>query len=191
MITPTTELEAVNLMLSVIGASPINSVTSSGDADAELAYRILTYATREVQLVGWHWNTEENYPLVPDSNGFLVLPANTLRVDTTGADQRLDLIQRGFRLYDRVSHTFVFTSPVQVDLVIALDFDDLPAAAKHYVTVRASRQFQERVVGSEVLEAFTKSDEYQALATLKEAEAETADYSMLTHGPAKTILRRT
>lgn len=179
-LTPTTELEAVNLMLSVIGETPVNSVTSNGIADAVLAYQILTHSSREVQLVGWHWNTEINFPITPSTTGELLLPANTLKVDTTGESQGLDLVQRGNRLYDRVNQTFVFDQPVRVEIVLLLPFDELPEAARSYITIRSARQFQERVVGSEVLQAFTSRDEFAAMAKLKEAEAETGDYNILS-----------
>lgn len=179
-LTPTSELEAVNLMLSIIGESPVNSLTTSGVADASLAYQILSFASREVQLVGWHWNTEVDYPINCDSNGYLTLPANTLKVDTSGVSGSLDLIQRGNRLYDRVNHTFTFTDSVNVDIVLLLTFDELPEAARSYIAIRAARQFQQRVIGSEVLEAFSSRDEYTAIAALKQAECETGDYNVLT-----------
>lgn len=183
-LTPTTELEAVNLMLSVIGEAPVNSVDTSGLADAVTAYNILNFCSREVQLVGWHWNTEPNFPIPPDQNGYLSLPANTLRVDTDGASQGSDLIQRGTRLYDRVNHSYVFDKAVTVEIVLLLPFDELPEAARSYITIRAARQFQERVVGSEVLSAYTQRDEMQAMARLKDAEAETADFNILTNNEA-------
>lgn len=179
-LTPTSELEAVNLMLSVIGESPVNSLTDIGVADAATAYKILSYSSREVQLVGWHWNTEENFPISPNSDGFLMLPPNTLKVDTSGLSCHLDLVQRGQRLYDRYNHTYEFTDPVRVEIVLMLDFDELPEAARSYITIRAARQFQERVLGSATLQAFTAQDEFRAFAFLRQAETETGDYNMLS-----------
>jgi len=168
-------------MLGVIGEAPVNSVNTSGLADANAAYNILCFCSREVQLVGWHWNTELNFPLTPDQDGYLQLPANTLKVDTDGAYENLDLIQRGTRLYDRVNHTYTFDSPVTVEIVLCLAFDDLPEAARSYIVIRAARQFQERTVGSEVLDGFTMRDEMQAMARLKDAEADNGDYNILSN----------
>ena len=55
----TTELEAVNIMLSSIGEAPVNSL-SSGLVDAELAQTTLHNVSREVQAAGWSFNTEYN-----------------------------------------------------------------------------------------------------------------------------------
>ena len=47
--TATTELEAINTMLSVIGESPVNTVDGSGVVDAVLARQILHEVSRHVQ----------------------------------------------------------------------------------------------------------------------------------------------
>ena len=49
MTTPTTQLQAVNSMLSTIGEAPVNSL-SSGLVDAETAETVLNEVSRDVQL---------------------------------------------------------------------------------------------------------------------------------------------
>ena len=90
------------------------------------------------------------------------------------------MVLRGNRLYDRRNHTFKFDKPIRVDTVILLPFDQLPEVAREYITFRAARIFQERVVGSDLLSSFSKSDELRALVALQEMEADTADYNILT-----------
>lgn len=191
-IIPTTELEAVNLMLSTIGESPVNTLEDVGVVDAVVALSILQMASRQVQLIGWHWNTEEDFPLAPTyPEGEILLPANTLKVDTSGDDSSLDLVQRGNRLYDRVNHTFAVGRTVKVEIVFCLPFDQLPEAARAYIAIRAARQFQEKSVGSETLRAFSKADELQAMAALVDAEAETQDFNILTGNESVArVLRR-
>jgi hypothetical protein len=63
--------------------------------------------------------------------------------------------------------------------VVLLPFDDLPNAAKDYITVRAARVFQARVLGSETQEKFTEKDERDAWAELRKHELRTADFNML------------
>lgn len=191
-IIPTTELEAVNLMLSTIGESPVNTLEDVGVVDAVVALSILQMASRQVQLIGWHWNTEEDFPLAPTyPDGEILLPSNTLKVDTSGDDSSLDLVQRGNRLYDRVNHTFAVGRTVKVEIVFCLPFDQLPEAARAYIAIRAARQFQEKSVGSETLRAFSKADELQAMAVLVDAEAETQDFNILTGNESVArVLRR-
>uniref|UniRef100_UPI0040473467 hypothetical protein n=1 Tax=Shewanella sp. TaxID=50422 RepID=UPI0040473467 len=55
----TSKLDAVNTMLSSIGEAPVSSL-SSGLIEAEIAETILDTIDREVQSMGWHFNTELN-----------------------------------------------------------------------------------------------------------------------------------
>lgn len=180
MLSPTTELEALNTMLSTIGESPVNTVDDSGMVDAVIARQILRATSREVQSRGWHFNTEKSYPLQPDDQGQLNLPATILRADTVETDSDIDVVVRGTRLYDRRNHTYVFNKGVKVDAVILLPFDELPEAARWYITVRAARIYQERVVGSDTLSSFNQQDEMRALVVLQETEADNADYNILS-----------
>ena len=180
MLSPTTELEAINTMLSTIGESPVNTVEDTGNVDVVIARQILQTVSREVQARGWHFNTEINYTITPDSDGYLVLPKTVLKVDTVYPDSSKDVVVRGSRLYDREKHTYVFTDAVKVDMTILLTFDELPEVARNYVTIRASRIFQERVVGSDTLQAFNSQDEARAMVSLMEYEADTADLNILS-----------
>ena len=180
MLSPTTELEAINTMLSTIGESPVNAVEDTGNVDVVIARQILQTVSREVQARGWHFNTEKNYTITPDSEGYLVLPNTVLKVDTVYPDCSKDVVVRGSRLYDREKHTYVFTDAVKVDMTILLTFDELPEVARNYVTIRASRIFQERVVGSDTLHAFNSQDEARAMVSLMEYEADTADLNILS-----------
>ena len=180
MLSPTTELEAINTMLSTIGESPVNAVEDTGNVDVVIARQILQTVSREVQARGWHFNTEINYTITPDSEGYLVLPNTVLKVDTVYPDSSIDVVVRGSRLYDREKHTYVFTDAVKVDMTILLTFDELPEVARNYATIRASRIFQERVVGSDTLHAFNSQDEARAMVSLMEYEADTADLNILS-----------
>ena len=180
MLSPTTELEAINTMLSTIGESPVNAVEDTGNVDVVIARQILQTVSREVQARGWHFNTEKNYTITPDSAGYLVLPNAVLKVDTVYPDSSKDVVVRGSKLYDRENHTYVFTDAVKVDMTILLTFDELPEVARNYATIRASRIFQERVVGSDTLHAFNSQDEARAMVSLMEYEADTADLNILS-----------
>ena len=180
MLSPTTELEAINAMLSTIGESPVNTVEDTGNVDVVIARQILQSVSREVQARGWHFNTEKNYTITPDSAGYLVLPNTVLKVDTVYPDSSKDVVVRGSRLYDREKHTYVFTDAVKVDMTILLTFDELPEVARNCVTIRAARIFQERVVGSDTLHAFNSQDEARAMVSLMEYEADTADLNILS-----------
>jgi hypothetical protein len=176
----TTELDAVNIMLGTIGESPINSIeAASGVSDAIIARQILNEVSIQTQEEGWHFNVETNFVLTPAfPSKEIFVPDNCIEVDAE--DTRVDVAIRGNRLYDRINHTFAFEKDIKCNVVLLLPFEDLPQAARHYITIRAARVFQQRVVGSQVLGAFTEKDEMRARMALRRYESKTADYNILT-----------
>jgi hypothetical protein len=180
-LTPTTLLEAVNRLLATISHSPVSSLDGiQGQADAGVAISTLTEVSRDVQTHGYNFNTEFNYPLVPDVNGEIILPSDCLEVRTTGDSASLGLVRRGSKLYDRTEHTYVINKTVYVELVRFLDFETLPESARTYIMVRATRLFANKILGDEYIENFTEKDEYIAKANLMNKEAENAGYNILT-----------
>lgn len=179
-ITPTTELEAINRMLAVIGESPVNSSQVSGNLDANDAQTLLRSVSRELQTRGWPWNREEDYELVLDSNGFIPLPTNLLKLEivehnTGGAEPTV----RGSRLYDPKNHTYVFTQSVRAHLTVGLGFDELPEPVRQYVYTLAGHLFQTEKVGAPTIGQFTADRVKQAKTSLLTDEAETAQYNVL------------
>lgn len=160
--SPTTELEAVNIMLSGIGEAPVNSL-SEVTADVSLARHILNETSREVQLEGFQWNVEDNYPLTPDIHGLIKLHPSIVRVHFREPTDR-ELTIRGNQIYDRINHTFTFPQDTAISCAVTLllPFEQLPEAARRYTTLKALRVFQERVVGSQVLSQYQQADEARA-----------------------------
>jgi hypothetical protein len=190
--TPTTKLEAVNIMLSSIGESPVNSLTS-GLVDAEMAETILEATSRDVQSMGWHFNTEPKFRITPLVSGEIQLPSNCLKADATAGSEtarQFDLTQRGQRLYDRTTHSFSINATVEVDLVLMLEFEEMPEAARRFVTLRAARVFQDRAVGSSELHGFQERDELRAMVELKDMEADTADHNIFDNYSVARVLDR-
>lgn len=176
--TPNSKLEAVNIMLSAIGEAPVNRL-SSGLVEAETAETILTQVSRSVQSEGWHFNRETNVELAPNVAGEIILATNTIRADQMlNSNNDLDLTQRGGKMYDRKNHTFAINTGVSLDVTYELDFGDLPAVARKYITIKAARILQDNIVGSDALHSFQREDEMQALFELKDYENETADYNI-------------
>lgn len=158
----TTKLDAVNQMLAGIGQAP---AVSLDQANPELAVAELTLdqVTKEVLGEGWHFNTEINYPLTSDTNGFIFVPPNVLSLSDNKQSNRqvYQTVIRDGKLYDKLAHTFEFApdTTIQCDVVWLFDFEDLPQPFQGYITQRASRLFAGRVQGSEVMVKFNSQDE--------------------------------
>lgn len=185
-----TKLAAVNIMLDAIGETPVSSL-NSGLPDAEAAERVLLEVSRDVQESGFHCNTDEEITLTPDVDGFIPLPQNTLRVDSSGDDQYRDVVERAQKLYDRENQSDVFTDSIVVDLVIELAYEDLPYRLANYIARKAARVYHERVLGSAALDSFIVKNEEDAKAKLEDSEFDADDANVLRQSEsAKRIAYR-
>lgn len=176
------KLDAVNELLSIIGEPPVNSLSDTELTEALLAENILDRVNRYVQPEGLHANTVYNYTINPDSNNKLPVPSNALSVDPM--DRQMDLMfHKGF-LYDKDGFTNKFYEPVKCQVIFLLQFDDLPEHVRQYITIRAARIFQKRMLGSDVVHQFTEEEEYQARVNMRTREIENEDHNMLDNGLA-------
>lgn len=174
-----TELDAINTMLTTIGESPVNSISAS-TADTRIAQLILQEVDRATQIKGWNWNTEIDVLLTPNVNTtHITLANNVVRVSI---DKRtytdIDVVQRGTRLYDKKNKTFDFKSPIKAEIVYLLPFTDLPEQARYYIVVRSARLFQQRMIGDSTGSAFSAEEETTALMALQDSEDETANHNI-------------
>ena len=181
-------------MLSTIGESPVNSLTS-GLVDADTAETILNEVSRSVQAHGWNFNSEPDYTVAADTSGNVVLPTEILRADLANSvtkyrSTKQEYVQRGNKMYDKIKHSFNIGTPLKLDVVVLLDFEVCPEVARRYVTVKAARIFQERVVGSDSLSAMNRNDEQEALFSLREMEGDNGDYNIFDDYGTTRVLDR-
>ena len=180
-LSPTTKLEAVNTMLTSIGEQPIQNMNDlAGLSDASIAEQILDNVSRAIQSRGWIFNTDLDVQMPVNEKGEITLSPDILRVDTTSRVRQgdTDIVERGRKLYDRQKQDFKFTAPVKVNQIKLLIFSDLPEPARRYISIRASRIFHDRVVGSGELHRFYQEDEMNAWQALLEYEGDVADYNI-------------
>ena len=179
-VLPTTTLEAVNAMLSGIGEVPVTSLAETTN-DASLAHATLAEISKAVQIDGFQWNTEDNYPLTPDRYGFINVSPSVVRV-AFREPSHAELTMRGRRVYDRKAHSYIFPQSTRllVTVTMLLPFEELPEAARRYITIRALRVFQARAVGSTVLARFEEIDEIRARTLMLMEENKQRKPNLLT-----------
>ncbi len=189
----TTELEAVNIMLSAIGEAPVSSLADTSLEDVTVAKNILNETIVDVQSTSYNFNSEYNYQLTPDADGNINVPANTvyIKASNRGSTPNVDVILRGEKVYDRKDQTFTFTGKIYVDISFILEWDDLPQYARRYIAIKSARRFQNRVFGSDSLHGFTLIDENEALTQMEQNDSRTEDANILTRSNDiyKIILR--
>jgi hypothetical protein len=128
--------------------------------------------------MGWHWNREK-HSLSPNSFSQIVLPNNTLRVDTIEDSHSIDVVQRGQRLFNKATNSYTFDKPLTLEIYVELPFSDLAFSAKQFITIRSARLLQQRQLGSDTLTKFHEADEQRAWISLQQDELEVADGNML------------
>jgi hypothetical protein len=180
----TSRLQAVNIILSNIGQAPVTTLRS-GNVQAEMAENLLDEITKAVQSEGWVFNTEVDYPIVPNSNKHCILPPNVLTWDGVEYN-RADLIIRDGKLYDKRLHTFEFERTLYVNVVWYFQFVDLPEAFRNYITIRAANVFAGRTVGSSEAVRFGQQEESVARATCLEFETQQGDYTFFGDRAGRT-----
>lgn len=186
LLSPMSDLNAVNRMLASIGGSPVNTLEVPGVGDVADAKRHLTETLRDVETVGYSWNTDYAYPLIPDAaTGAILLPDGVLDIDAS--DGTLNVTVRRhpslgeMALYDADNHTFDFSAtytaenPLTVDIIWGFAFNDLPQAARTYIATAAARRFQAQKINSPILDNFDALDEERAFTLLQRYERRARD----------------
>ena len=181
IITRTTELEAVNTILSTIGEAPLSTLTGSLPVDGTTAKNILNEISREVQSAGWHYNSHYKVDLTRDADNKIPVGTDVLRVELNNKYDKssYDVVQRGSYLYNLAKNSETFEQDFTDNtLVYILDFLKLPEQARRYITIRSARVFHDRTLGANTIHKFSSEDEARSLAVMRQAEAHTGDHSI-------------
>jgi len=184
--TSMTELEAVNVLLTTIGESPVNTLSGNQVTDVTIASQVLNEVSREVQSQGWHFNTEDGVELSPNATNEIFVPADVARIDSNN----YNVVQREGKLFNLTDRTFSFTGKVKASIVYFQDFVILPDTAKRYITTRAARIYSDRMLNSESIHKMIARDEQKAFIDLKAFEGDTADYNMMDSYAVARVMNR-
>lgn len=201
------EIDAVNQILTMLALRPVNSLDPADlTPDAAAALAEVRFVNRHVQLLGWHFNTERSVELAKNVDNRVPLTDDIGRVDNAKqmgpSMYSVDIIMRshptdGMCLYDKNADAadrdpfdFEHISTVRVDLLRLLDFDETPDSFRHYVTIRAGRNVQARLLTDPTLYRFSTDDEVRALQILQREELYTSDANALAAPGIRQFTRR-
>ncbi len=185
VLTPTDKTAAVNIMLGVIGESPVSTLAGSTNVDVRIAEQILDEHLVECLSRGWRFNSDNQYSFSVEAVAPYAcpVPANAVQLTRMAINGGLrDLSVRDGKIWDRENHSFEFdgVTEIKADVVWLFDFEDCPQAARRYVTLKAAEAFQKRMVGSETLYKISADDMRRAWADLRKFEAKTRKANLLT-----------
>jgi len=191
--TRTTELEAVNTILSTIGEAPLSTLTGSLPVDGTTAKNILNEISREVQSAGWHFNTQYKVDLTRDTDNKVPIGTDIVRVQLNDKYDKssYDVVQRGNYLFNLAKNSNIFDQDfTENTLIYLLQFEDLPEQARRYITIRSARVFHDRTLGANTLHKFSSEDEARSLSVMKQAEMQTGDNTIFDSDLQKYIVNR-
>lgn len=203
-----TELDAVNTILRMLGRMPVNSLDAADlTPDAAFALAELRYESRSIQALGWHFNSERAVKFTVDGNDEVVIPddvasldgskrsrSNTGMLDLTmrkdPADDQMKLWDKNADQRDDDPFKFPQVADIRLDIIRLLDFDSTPEGFRHYVTIRTGRAVQARLVTDPALYRFSSDDEARALQILMREELDNGDINALNEAKTARIVRR-
>lgn len=168
-------LEAVNEIISSVGSPPINSLSNITNVDGIDALRMLNKTSRRIQSTGWEWNRQDNVTFIPDAlTNKIAYPNDIIKTIATNR-----LIRKDGYFFDLDANTDRFTSSITItELVRELDFNDLPEAARDYITAVTARDFQRIKVGSVEADQSLAQREAEALVRLNALEIDMGQFNL-------------
>jgi len=176
-----TELSAVNSILGAIGQAPVTALVYE-NPEISFIYNLLRDANVDTQAEGWHFNTEKHVKYTPDTNGNIVIANDVLRLDVSeGWTHRVhDVIRRNGKLYDKIDHTYDFSTleSIDLDVVLLVTFENLPIPFRRYITYRASTKAATQLVANPNLVKLLQGQEALARASIMEYECNQGNHSM-------------
>ena len=181
------ELEAVNRILAASGDSPVVSLETTY-LQANLAQQELAEQSRSLQAKGMWFNEENEVTLEPDAiNSFITLPVNCIECFQVNVGSSTEYVQRGIKVYNRTDRTYVITEDIKFDLVLNLDWDEIPQTAREVATLRASIVFIQNFVGDNTLIEGLERQLQSAEIRLSNADTQSRRVNMLNNPTGLTI----
>ena len=209
-----TELSAVNSILGAIGQSPVttlgtstvdNNVTAYDNPEVAFVYNLLRDANLDVQMEGWHFNTEKHVSYTPaDVGGVnkIEIGSDIIKMDVTNgwSHRKYDVVNRDGYLYDKYDHTdeWDITGDILLDITRLLEYEKVPPVFKRYITYKASHMAAVQLVNNPQLASLLQQQTILARATCIEYETTQGNPSMFgfpedsvyqTYQPWRTIAR--
>jgi hypothetical protein len=167
---------AVNRLLLSIGELPIENEDEIEDIlEARLAKQVLIDTKMQVLAYGFNFNKELDVPFIPDLNGNIPIPANVLSLHNADG-----ITIKDWMLYDVENKTRIFTDTVLCDVIWNTDFNNLQYAVRNYITVKAARIFQSKMIGDKVMYTIDEKDEQDAILLLRQYEGFSESLNMLS-----------
>lgn len=187
-----TELDAVNIIISTGGSTPVSSLDNQLSATTVLCRSILREIGQRVMAKGYAFNTEYDVTFTPDNTGKIFLDESIAEILLSPSSYpNTDIVERGQYLYDRKNHSYVFNGEIKAAKVVYyLDWENLPNIFRHYIALRAARTYAQRHIGDSATFNFSSIDENEARSSVEQYEARTGHHSIFNSSRTYNTIRR-
>lgn len=161
------KLEAVNEILEAMGKRPVPSLETGQATPAGDAEVILDRISRRMQAQGFVENTDFNSTRTPTLDGGvykITMEPATLYIRGCYRDQHRTFTLRGDQVYDadRRTDEFPDATPINLDVVTELPFEDLSPRTKELIAVVAAKIAQRRHRGNPKQDEWLADEEIMA-----------------------------
>lgn len=132
-------LSAVNYILRAYGSAEVSRLKETKDAasaEEALKLQLITLLS-----VGYNFCKSRGVTLHTDSNSYIFLPANCLKVDVDHSYSYLVPVKRGNRMYSLALNSFEFPVNIKADIINYVPYDELPSEAATLVCTQAAINF--------------------------------------------------
>lgn len=182
--TPSTLLDAINVLLNGIRADAVISLTQVENNEwASRAKDALDATSRNVQAKGWEFNEDIEVTLLPDLSGEITLGIDILKATMSRSHTGDAFVQRGRKLWNKANHNWTFTDSVVADTVTLLEFADLSEAWRALITALAARAFCLPRLPEGATFRYTEEFVAQCQATAEQEDADAQDQSLKDTSP--------
>lgn len=137
-------LEAVNTVLPYMGEHIITRVEGAKHPTVDLIQAAIQRQLGTFLTTGW-WFNELHLKLLPNSEGYIDVPEDTLEVYGKNVNVFID----GERFFNLDSATRYFTQPIEVKIIRYVPFEKLPITAALYITYKAAIEVYSADLGAE------------------------------------------
>lgn len=128
-------LEAINTCLTAISEARVTSLDTRHPS-VDLIKQTIATKQRLLLERGWWFNIEYE-KMYPDTLNRIEYPADAIAIK--GMDGYRIYSRRNGYLFDNTDNTMYFDGPVNIQVTVNLDFEDLPESAATVITYRAAR----------------------------------------------------
>ena len=184
------KLNALNTIVSYSGIAPVLTNEEVNDSpDHLLASNVLDEVIEQTCARTMPCNTDYEYPLDADGDGFIVIPEGAITVlpESKWSER---LVERDGKLYDLRERTFVINDTIKTTITWLLQFESLPQVVRKYITINSAMRFLSRFKGDDAVLATAQDDLRRAQAEYLRYVEQTSNVNMFNNPELNYITER-